>query len=314
MKNLIEKLKSLPRVVALSLAAFAVFIALVYYPVGMIIVHHIDDSENFSAESYETEKGSHSVAMAIALIDRETRTHTWVASDPFFYPGSMLVRMPAFQRGMFSSITRFTIELYDHIGRTRGSSQADSDLQNASGLLNYSPYVWMFNFKTSWLPTASSPTQYRAGMESLKKYNSRLAAGTAVFERRADILIEVIDRLASDLGSSSATIASHIESQSGLSFSSAADLFYHTKGRMYVDYLLLREMKKDFQDVMKEKELEAAWQQMLDSLKEGMELGNFLIINATPDSQFFPNHLATQGFFVMRARTQMREISNILLK
>jgi hypothetical protein len=172
----------------------------------------------------------------------------------------------------------------------------------------------MFNFQTSWLPTASSPTQYRAGMESLKKYNNRLAAGTAVFERRADVLIEILDRLASDLGSSSATIAGHVENQSGLAFKSSADLFYHTKGRLYADYLLLREIKKDFPEVIKEKELDNIWQQLLDSLKEGMSLGNFLIINAAPDSQFFPNHLATQGFFVMRARLQMREISNILLK
>ena len=314
MKIVIEKLKSLPKFAALGVSLLVIFIGLVYYPVGMAYVHSIDDSASFTADGYDIDKGSHSVAMAVALINRETKTHTWVASDPFFYPGSMLVRMPAFQRGILSSLSRFTIELYDHIGRTRGSSQADNDLQNASGLLNYSPYVWMFNFQTSWLPTASSPTQYRAGMESLMKYNNRLAAGTAVFERRADILIEVLDQLASDLGSSSATLGSHIEKQSGLSFKTAADLFYHTKGRLYADYMLLRELKKDFNEVIREKELDTAWEQMLDSLQQGMVLGNFLIINAKPDSQFFPNHLATQGFFVMRARTQMREISNILLK
>ena len=314
MKTLIKKLKSLPKIVAIALSGLVVFIVVVYYPVGMIAVNRIDDSPSFSADAFEVDKGSHTVAMVIALIDRETNKHSWVASDPFFYPGAMLVRMPAFQRGMLSGITRFTIELYDHVGRTRGSSQADSDLQNATGLLNYSPYVWMFNFSTSWLPTASSPTQYRAGMESLKKYNTRLAAGNAVFERRADVLIEVLDRMSSDLGSSSATIATHIETQSGLSFRTAADLFYHTKGRLYVDYMLLRELRKDFGEVIKSKELDNAWQQLLDSLNEGMTLGNFLIINAAPDSQIFPNHLATQGFFVLRSRTQMREISNILLK
>ena len=31
-------------------------------------------------------------------------------------------------------------------------------------------------------------------------------------------------------------------------------------------------------------------------------------------SQFFPSHLASQGFFLLRARTQMREVTNILLK
>jgi len=314
MKIIVEKLKSLPKAMALIVSIIVLFIGLIYYPVGMIMVHRIDDSPTFSADTFEVEGGSHSVAMAIALINREINTDKWVASDPFFYPGSVLVRMPAFQRGIMSSISRLTIELYDHIGRTRGSSQADADLQKALGLLNYSPYVWMFDFSTSWLPTTSSPVQYRSGMEALKSYNKRLSQGKAVFERRADNLIEVLDRLASDLGSSSATLADHIESRSGLSFKISADLFYHTKGRMYGDYLLVREMKKDFADVIKEKELENAWDQLLDSLREGMVLSNFLIINASPDSQFFPNHLATQGFFVLRARTQMREITNILLK
>lgn len=314
MKIILEKLRSLPKIVAMALAGLVLFVGLVYYPVGMVIVHHIDDSPDFSAEKFEVAGGSHAVAMATALIDREVNTHTWVASDPFFYPGALLVRMPAFQRGILSGLTRFTIELYDHIGRTRGSSQADSDLQNANGLINYSPYVWMFNFQTSWLPTASSPTQYRAAMESLRKYNVRLAGGNAVFERRADTLIEVLNRMASDLGSSSATLAEHMESGSGLSFKTAADLFYHTKGRMYVDFMLLRELQKDFAEVIKEKELDNAWKQMLDSLEEGMRLSDFLIINAAPDSQFLPNHLAAQGFMVMRARTQMYEVTNILLK
>jgi len=314
MKIIIEKLKSLPRYIAIGLGILIMFIGLIYYPVGMVWVHNIDDSETFSADSYNVDGGSHAVAMAIALIDRETKTYHWVASDPFFYPGSLLTRMPAFQRGIASSLSRFTIELYDHIGRTRGSSQADPDLQKANGLLNYSPNVWMFDLSTSWLPTTSSRTQYRAGMQALKNYNTRLGTGQAVFDRRADNLIETLNRMASDLGSASGGINSFVEEQSGISFGASADLFYHTKGRLYGNYLILRELEIDFADIIKEKQLESAWNQMLESLRDGMRLHNFLIINAQPDSQFFPNHLATQGFFVMRARTQLYEVTNILLK
>lgn len=314
MKIIIDKIKSLPRYVAIALGAFIIFLALVYYPVGMVVVHNIDDSEKFSAEEYYVPNGSHAVAMAIALIDRETNKNRWVASDPFFFPGSMLTRMPAFQRGIMASLSRFSIEMYDQIGRTRGSSQADPDLQKANGLLNYSPTVWMFDFSTSILPTTSSPTQYRAGMQSLKDYNNRLSRGTAIFDRRADNLIETLNRIAGDLGSSTASIASFVETRSGLSFGGSAELFYHTKGRLYANYLLLRELQVDFADIIKEKQLEAIWGLMLDSFRDGMRLHNFLIINATPDSQFFPNHLATQGFYVMRARTQLYEITNILLK
>ncbi len=314
MKIILEKLKSLPRYVAIAAGVIVLFIALVYYPVGMVVVHNIDDSEKFSADSYYIDGGSHAVAMAIALIDRETNKNRWVASDPVFFPGAMLTRMPAFQRGILSALSRFSIEMYDQVGRTRGSSQADPDLQKANGLLNYSPYVWMFDFSTSWFPTASSPTQYRAAIEALKSYNERLSKGTAIFDRRADNLIETLNRIAGDLGASSASIATYVETRSGLSFGGSADLFYHTKGRLYANYLILRELKIDFADIIKEKQLDTVWDQMEESLRDGMKLHNFLIINAAPDSQFFPNHLATQGFFVMRARTQLYEVTNILLK
>jgi hypothetical protein len=314
MKNIIESLKHLPGYVIKGLIGLLLLIMLVYYPLGMVWVHTINDKEQFTADEFNVEGGSHSVAMAIALIDRETNKNHWVSSDPFFYPGSMLVRMPAFQRGIISTVARFAIEMSDQIGRTRGSSQTDPDLQKAVGLLNYSPYVWLFDLSTSMLPTASSETQYRAGMESLKSYNTRLSKGNAVFDRRADNLIETLNRMANDLGSSSATLADRIENGSGFNFNTDADLYYHTKGRLYADYLLLREIQKDFSGIIKEKQLEAVWNQMLESLKAGMVLDNFFVLNAAPDSVVLPNHLAAQGFFLMRARTQLYEITNILLK
>ena len=44
------------------------------------------------------------------------------------------------------------------------------------------------------------------------------------------------------------------------------------------------------------------------------ELQPWWVVNGRPDSQFWPSHLASQGFFLLRARTQMREVTNILLK
>jgi hypothetical protein len=314
MGNLLERFKQLPKYISWALIGVLLIIIVIYYPVGMLVVNNIDDSDQFSASAYEVENGSHSVSMAIALIDRETNQHQWVASSPFFYPSALLVRMPAFQRGIMTTIARFTIEMSDQIGRTRGSSQTDTDLQKAAGLLNYSPYVWLFDFSTSWLPTTSSQTQYRAGMEALQKYNTRLASGTAVFDRRADNLIETINRMANDLGSASAALAERIENGSGFNFNTDADLYYHSKGRLYATYLILRELQRDFADIVKEKQLEAVWNQTLESLKAGMTMNNFFVLNAAPDSAIIPSHLASQGFFLMRARTQMYEITNILLK
>jgi hypothetical protein len=214
-----------------------------------------------------------------------------------------------------ASLARFGVELSDQIGRARGSSQIDPDLEKAAGLLKTSPYIWLFDLKTSWLPTTSSEAQYLAALELMKQYNARLAKGQAVFERRADNLMTTLERISTDMGSSSATIDSHIHdySKSWLD-TKAADKFFFIKGRMYADFLLLREMKRDFALIIKEKNVDVIWDKMLISLSEGAEIRHYLVFNSDVDSQFFPNHLAVQGFYLMRARTQLQEVINILLK
>ena len=53
---------------------------------------------------------------------------------------------------------------------------------------------------------------------------------------------------------------------------------------------------------------------MLASFRASIELEPWGIVNNTPDAQFLPSHLGAQGFYLLRARTQLREITNILLK
>jgi len=288
---------------------------LVYYLGGMAWLHRIDDDPDFAIESSAPEGGSRSVALTADLIDREINTHRWVANDPFFMPGSMLDNMPHYQQGIIAGLSRFAIELTDQIARTRGSSQVDPDLNNASGLLRYPGTVWIFNLSTSLAPTASSESQYRQAMVALRGYNERLAAGNAVFETRADNLLATLDRIAADIGSSSAALDQHLAEHSGFGLDfQADDVFYANKGRLYAYYLLLRELGVDYARVIQERDLTAAWGQMLESFRAAATLQPWVVVNGAPDSQFSPSHLASQGFFLLRARTQLREISNILLK
>ena len=39
-----------------------------------------------------------------------------------------------------------------------------------------------------------------------------------------------------------------------------------------------------------------------------------MIWPSVPDAQMVPSHLTAQGFYLMRARTQLYEVINILLK
>lgn len=288
---------------------------LLYYPAGMLWLHEIDDDPEYFAPVQVEEGSSRAAALAAALIDREVNENEWVANDPFFMPGWALDNMPNYQLGIVSALSRFAIEMTDQMGRSRGSSRADADLDKAAGLLKYPGTVWMFDLSTSWAPTASSESQYRAAREGLLAYNRRLAQGAAVYDRRADNLLATIDRISADLGSASAVIDQHIEETGGawLDFK-ADDIFYNTKGRIYAYGLLLRELGADFQDVIAEREMRSVWDQTVHTFLYAAVLQPLVVSNGAPDGMALPNHLLAQGFYLLRARTQLRELSNILQK
>jgi hypothetical protein len=234
---------------------------------------------------------------------------------PFFMPAGILDNMPNFQRGIMAALGRFSTELMDQLGRTRGSSQTDRDLEQARGFLNEQPNIWIWQPSVSLMPSATSAQKYRAGRDKLVAYNKRLAAGQAVFERRADNLQALLDRIANDHGSDSAVIDQHIIEKAGDLFDARCDdIFYFNKGRLYANYLLMRELGKDFEGIIREKGLTNAWNGTVETFRIAAELDPWIVWNGYPDGLLIPNHLAAQGFYLLRARTQLREISNILLK
>lgn len=286
----------------------------IYFVGGMILIHTISDNPDFQAEQVNPGE-SRAVAIAAALIERETLQNRWTANDPFFMPGYLLDNMPNYQQGIIYALSRFAIEMSDQMGRTRGSSQVDKDLDKAAGLLKYPGNVWIFDLSTSWAPTAPSDSQYKSARKSLIAYNDRLAAGDAIFDRRADNLMATVDRFATDLGSASAIIDQHLaKSKPWFMDREVDDIFYNTKGKLYAYYLLLRELGLDFEKVIRDKDVGNAWAQMLSSLRSSAELDPLIIVNGSPDGLYFPSHLAVQGFYLLRARTQLREIANILQK
>jgi hypothetical protein len=292
--------------------ALAVLVVLVlYYPVGMLIVHRINDDPKYSAGTVP-EGQSKAVALAAALIQREVLETGWPANDPFFLPGYALDNMPNYQIGIQLALARFATEMADQIGRSRGSSSADSDLTKARSGLNYAPDRW---YVSSASITANSETQYEEAMVRLQSYNQRLAAGQAAFEPRADNLIGTLDRIGKDLGSASSDIDEEIDLYSGDWFDLRADnVFYRNKGLLYANALLLRDLGADFKNVLDERGAGKIWERMVDSMMEGATLQPLVVINGSPNAMLEPNHLASQGFYLLRARTQLEEMNDILQK
>ncbi|UEM25300.1 DUF2333 family protein (plasmid) [Skermanella mucosa] len=293
------------------LVVLAVLLA-AYFTIGSFALHRIDDDTGFAPPN-PVIGGSHTVNMAAALIEREVVLHEWQPNDPWFTPDGLLDNTPNFQQGILSAIGRLSFELLDQFGRMRGSSQADPDLERAAGLLQFPGNVWIIDFSKSLMPTIPSEDQYRAALRALVSYNTRVAAGNAVFDRRADSLAATILRVAADLGSQSALIDAHLEQSSGFIFNrSADDLFYQTKGKLYAYHMLLREVGRDFERVILERNLKTVWEQTMESLREAAVLQPPVVLDASTDSRLFASHLASQGFYLLRALVQLNEAAKVL--
>ncbi len=289
-------------------------IMLLYYPVGALIAHRIDDDINFAAPAIPPE-ASQTVALAAALIDREVNGTSWPANAPWFFPSSILDNMPNFQSGEIQALQRVVTELRDQIGRARGTSSADKALEAAAGYLNNPPDLWYIDLSRSWAPMKPSESYYLDAMKALIDFNGRMTRGDAVFERRADNLLSTLDRIGKDLGAASNKIDEEIDRESGAWFDLGADdTFYFNKGELYAYGLLLKALGQDFKQVLTEKGALNIWGRMVESMLDGASLQPWVVINGETASLAQPNHLAEQGFYLLRARAQLEEITDILQK
>ncbi len=273
--------------------------------------HKIDADTGFQPASVP-ENGSRAVAVAAALIDREVNGYGWTPNDPWFAPTAVLDNMPNFQAGVIKAVGRFSFEMLDQIARRRGSSSADPDLERASGFLQFPPDIWVFEPSQSFLPTVPSEAQYRQGLDALERYNQRLAAGDAIFERRADTLAGTLSRIAADLGSLTAQLERAQDSGWWIFSNTADDAFYQNKGMLYGYYVTLAALGEDFAPVLRERNMEAIWQQTLDTLEQGAMLQPMIVLNGDRDRSIFANHLAIQGFYLKRAILQLEEAVSVL--
>jgi hypothetical protein len=305
-----------PRWRWLKRGALAIAILLLlYYPVGMVLLHRIGDDTRFESSPAAATGQSRAVAILGAVIDREVNRHRWTPNDPFFVPSAALDNLPNFQRGIQAGAALVIVELRDKLARTRGSSSVDADLQEAASRINTSTDQWIWNPRVSLMPQSQAEQHYRETIRRLVAYNKRLIEDKAVFERRADNLQALIDRINADLGSQSALIADRVIREGDRVFDTQSDnIFYQTKGRLYVYYLVLRELAQDFDAVLGERQLKAAWSQMLISLEHAAKLQPLIVRNGRADSMIMPSHLAAQGFFLLRARVQLKEIHDVLLR
>ncbi len=299
------------RVIAKRSVFLLVAAAVIYFGVIGNLMHRID-ADLYFTPPHPVEGGSHAVNMAEALILRETAENRWTANDPIFFPTAFHDNMPNFQRGMMRALSRFTMELENQIGRLRGSSAIDSDLERATGLLQFPTDVWLFDLDQSMLPIQPADTQYEAAARALRSFNRRVALGVAVFETRADALAMTVERMAGELGARAAIVDDHVSLDGFIIDFKSDDIFYFNKGMAYATYLLLRELGRDFEGIIRSQGLTRVWAQALESLRQASQQNPLIVLNSSGAQSILANHLHLQGFYLKRAILQLDEVARVI--
>jgi hypothetical protein len=255
------------------------------------------------------------------LIDFNVNQNAWISSMILYKVGLFGLRWDStpwldnkasFQRGVNQAIRRTTVELVDTLGRVRGTSQVDQGLQDARGSMQFDESTWYFGLNP-FGPKTPTPSFYRSAMRDLAGFNQRLEACTAVFDARADNLIQFVDRIANDIGATSAILRERSELHNGGWFDTRADdRFWFAYGQLYGYNGILKAARHDFQDVIASRGLITLWQSLEDQVTSALRIQPLIISNGREDGWIMPTHLATMGFYVLRVRSNLVEVRSVL--
>ncbi len=285
---------------------------------------HVSAGQQVSAAGGDTAKtcGRSAIAdVAAGLIDFNVNRNEWVSSMILYKLGffgldwdstPFFDNKASFQRGINQAVRRTTVELVDTLGRIRGTSQIDNDLQSARGNMQFDEETWYFGFHP-FGPKTPTPSFYRSAMHSLQSFNDRLEKCNAVFDARADNLVAFIDRITSDIGSTSAILRERSENNNlGWFDTRADDRFWFAYGQLYGYYGILSAAGADFEDVIKQRSIGSLWETTLSQLRAALKIQPFIISNGNEAGWIMPTHLATMGFYVLRVRSNLVELRQVL--
>ena len=282
-----------------------------YYIAGSIFTHRINDDLNFRVTAPANGKSS-TVEVVAALIDREVNKTKWSPNIQPFEPAALLRfggNMVNYQSGIIRALSTTVYEMENRLARSRGTAEADVDMAAARQGLSRSPETWILDP----LPTSSADQEYRKAREALLRYNNRLAAGQATFEVRVDNLQGVLDHIALDLGGVSDSLDKQVSAGQKLIIDRRADkLFYYAKGEAYGYFIVLRALREDYNSVLVQRGVDKLYTEMLTELAMAAQMHPPIVQNGSQSALIMPNHLTTEGFYLLRARAKLREITAIL--
>lgn len=261
------------------------------------------------------------VKVSSDLIDKNVNQGTWLPSNPVYKAGLFFAidwketpffdNRAAFQLGVNQAVRRTAIELVDRLGRVRGTSSINENLQKAREAANYRENAWIFTFSPPFLQP-STQSRLREAQKFFKAFNAELSSCNAEFDARADNLLQFLDRVTADIGSTSDILQKRMVDANFIGFDRRADdRYWFTYGQLYAYHGILTAMRSDFQNVFEQRNLNGLWERIDSQLTDVMSTQPFLVANGSASS-IIKSHMEAIGFDLLRVRANLVEIRDVL--
>ena len=250
-------------------------------------------------------------------------------SNDVMPPGVLMDDVPNWEFGVIEQSRDLALALRRDFSRSLTQSVEDKDLAEAQPLWSTTNDRWL-------LP--SSESQYRAAIERIDAYRTRLADADAMdgqFYARADNLANYLGMVAGRLGSLSQRLSAAIapvredidlandpnarQSKQGAGprevrtpWREIDDVFYEARGSCFALIHFLRAIEHDFADVLKDKNATVTLRQIISELEATQDaLGSPIILNGSPYG-FFANHSLVMANYIARANASLIELRKLL--
>jgi len=240
-------------------------------------------------------------------------------------PGLWLDNIPSWEYGALVQVRDLSRALRKDFSRSQSQSTENANLARAEPSFNFDHKSWM-------LPSAES--EYRKGIESLKRYLNQLnntGQGEARFYARADSLANWLGDVSTRMGSLSQRLSASIgrerldtDHNPNENAADAAEIrvqtpwlqidnvFYEARGQAWALAHMLRAIELDFADVLAKKNAAVSLRQIIRELEAAQEtLWSPMILNGGGYG-ILANHSLVMANYISRANAALIDLRQLL--
>jgi hypothetical protein len=225
----------------------------------------------------------------------------WLPNDLPGSPGWFLDNLPNFQLGVLQVARHSTRVLRDNLSRQRTTDAVHKEADMAFTAFANDPLKWVF---------PSAENRFRAGNKALLAFRADLG-GNAHFYPRADNLIQLLDPYMSELGAVTSLLAKSRDGED-VGWMQVDNNFYYAQGVGYALLGMMRAVKYDFRDVLKDKNALEITDQIIKALEQS-QFEPWIVTNGSKDG-ILANHSNNLKTFLDDARQKMYSLVSILVR